>query len=212
MVHTLFFALLIASPIAGLAVENTAITKVVQMLGDMQAKAKQEKNKEQVAFAEFETWCKNEIPQTQKSIAKAAESIDLLNAEIAKLTTQAKVLGEEIAKLQNDVSTFSSEKKAATAQRAKDNAAYTEESTDYGESVDALDRAIIVLNKKTADKPAASAVLLQLSESDKLPAETRSMVAAFAAMGIKGEDFMVTWQRHLRLTRMNSRVVASSRC
>jgi len=191
MVRVLFFALLIASPIAGLAVENAAITKVVQMLGDMQAKAKQEKNKEQVAFAEFETWCKNEIPQTQKSIAKAAESIELLNAEIAKLTTQAKVLGEEIAKLQGDVSTFSSEKKAATAQRAKDNAAYAEESTDYGESVDALDRAILVLNKKTADKPAASAVLLQLSESDKLPAETRSMVAAFAAMGIKGEDFNI---------------------
>merc|ERR1719157_467761 len=135
-------------------------------------------------FAEFDTWCKMEIPQTQKSIAKAAESIDLLNAEIAKLTTEAKVLGQEIGKLQADVATFESEKKAATAQREKDNKAYEEESTDYGESVDALDRAIIVLNKKTADKPAASAVLLQLSESDKLPAETRSMVAAFAAMGV----------------------------
>merc|ERR1719261_2159186 len=74
-----------------------AVQKVIQMLGDMSAKAKDEKNKEQVAFAEFETWCKMEIPQMKKGIAKAAESIDLLNAEIAKLTTEAKVLGEEIA-------------------------------------------------------------------------------------------------------------------
>merc|ERR1719456_2214826 len=104
------------------------VQKVIQMLGDMAAKAKDEKNKEQVAFAEFETWCKMEIPQTQKSIAKAAENIELLNAEIAKLTTEAKVLGEEIAKLQSDVANAESEKKKADEQRAADNKAYVEES------------------------------------------------------------------------------------
>merc|ERR1719387_1004092 len=46
----------------------------------------------------------------------------------------------------------------------------------------------MVLNKKTADKPAASAVLLQLAESDKLPAQAKSMVAAF--IGVMGKDFM----------------------
>merc|ERR1719321_2444555 len=195
MVRTLLLAILVASPIAA-AVEASsdstrsvaAVQKVIQMLGDMAAKAKDEKNKEQVAFAEFQTWCKMEIPQTQKSIAKGAESIELLTSEIAKLTTEAKVLGEEIAKLQSDVATFESEKKAATAQREKDHAAYVEESTDYGESVDALDRAIVVLQKKTADKPAASAVLLQLTESDHLPAQAKSMVAAF--LGVMGKDFM----------------------
>merc|ERR1719387_101880 len=46
----------------------------------------------------------------------------------------------------------------------------------------------MVLNKKTADKPAASAVLLQLAESDRLPAQAKSMVAAF--IGVMGKDFM----------------------
>merc|ERR1719331_3593731 len=99
------------------------------MLQDMSAKAKAEKNQEQVSFAEFQTWCKMEVPQTQKSIAKAAESIELLNADIAKLTTEAKVLGEEIAKLQGDVAGAEAEKKKADAQREKDNKAYVEEST-----------------------------------------------------------------------------------
>jgi len=190
MTSALFLAFLVVSPLAGLAVEesNSGVQKVIQMLGDMSAKVKLEKNEEQVSFAEFETWCKMEIPQTQKSIAKSAESIELLNAEITKLTVEAKVLGEEIGKLQSDVATFESERAGATAQREKDNKAYIEESTDYGESVDAIDRAIIVLNKKTADKPAASAVLLQLSESDRLPAEAKSMVAAF--LGGMGGDFM----------------------
>jgi len=187
----LFLAALILAPVACLSADTesvAAVQKVIQMLQDMSAKAKEEKNKEQVAFAEFETWCKMEIPQTQKSIAKAAESIELLNAEIAKLSTEAKVLGEEITGLQNDVANFESEKKAADSQRKKDNAAYVEESTDYGESVDAIERAITVLMKKTADKPGASAVLLQLVESERLPAQAKSMVAAF--VGMMGKDFL----------------------
>jgi hypothetical protein len=191
MSRALFIALMMVSPVVGLATDAQSVggvQKVIQMLGDMSAKAKEEKNKEQVAMAEFETWCKMEIPQTKKSIAKAAESIELLNAAIAKGTTEAKVLGEEISKLQADVASFESEKKAATAQREKDNKAYIEESTDYGESVDAIERAIVVLNKKTADKPADAAVLLQLTESDRLPAQAKSMVAAF--LGVMGKDFM----------------------
>jgi hypothetical protein len=187
----LFLAALILAPVACLSADTqsvAAVQKVIQMLQDMSAKSKEEKNKEQVAFAEFETWCKMEIPQTQKSIAKAAESIELLNAEIAKLSTEAKVLGEEITGLQNDVANFESEKKAADSQRKKDNAAYVEESTDYGESVDAIERAITVLMKKTADKPGASAVLLQLVESERLPAQAKSMVAAF--VGMMGKDFL----------------------
>merc|ERR1719218_340092 len=186
-----FLALFLVCPMACLAAEvesNAAVQKVIQMLGDMAAKAKAEKNQEQVAFAEFETWCKMEIPQTKKSIAKAAENIELLTAEIAKLTTEAKVLGEEIAKLQSDVAKFESEHKAADAQREKDNKAYVEESTDYGESVDAIERAIQVLMKRTADKPAADAVLLQLAQSDKLPGKAKSMMAAF--LGVLGKDFM----------------------
>merc|ERR1719149_476977 len=193
MPTAIFLVLLVVQPIAGASAEvntesNAAVQKVIQMLGDMSAKAKEEKNKEQVLFAEFETWCKMEIPQTKKSIAKAAETIELLNAEIAKLTVEAKVLGEEIAKLQADVASFESEKAGATAQREKDNKAFIAESTDYGESVDALDRAIVVLGKKTGDKPGASAVLLQLTESDHLPAQAKSMVAAF--LGVMGKDFM----------------------
>jgi uncharacterized protein YoxC len=191
----LTFVLLIASPAAVLSAGANAgatsiagVQKVIQMLEDMGAKCKEEKNKEQIAFAEFETWCKMEIPQTKNSIAKAAESIESLSAEIAKLTTEAKVLGEEIAKLQSDVASFESEKKAATAQREKDHAAYVDESTDYGESVDALERALVVLSKKDYDVAGTSAVLLQLAESDHLPAKARAIVASF--LGVMGKDFM----------------------
>jgi len=190
MPTAIFLVLLVVQPIAGASAEvntesNAAVQKVIQMLGDMSAKAKLEKNQEQVMFAEFDTWCKMEIPQTQKSIAANVETIDLRTASISKLTVEAKVLGQEIGKLQANVAGFNSEHKAAVAQRSADSKAYVEESTDYGESVDAIERAIVTLQKKTADKPA---VLLQLAESSKLPAEAKSMVAAF--MGVMGKDFM----------------------
>jgi len=191
MFRSLLLTLLVVSPLAGLASEaetKGGVQKVLEMLGDMAAKVKLEKNEEQVAFAEFQTWCKMEIPQTKKNIARGAATIESLSASIAKLTAEAKVLGEEIAKLQSNVAAFSDEKKAAEAQREKDNKAYIEESTDYGESVDALDRALIVLNKKTADQPAADAVLLQLASSDRMPEKAKAMMAAF--LGVMGKDFM----------------------
>merc|ERR1719281_690585 len=98
----LFAAMLLVSPAVGLAAATAesldsersvaAVQKVIQMLEDMSAKAKEEKQNEEVAFAEFETWCKMESVQLKDNIKKAGEQIELLKAEITKLTTEAKVL------------------------------------------------------------------------------------------------------------------------
>jgi len=170
-------ALLTAGPVSGLSAEVgtedvsvAAVQKVIQMLGDMSAKCKEEKKNEEIAMAEFGVWCTSEQATLEKNIEQAAEEIELLTASIEKLTVEAKVLGEEIKKLQSDVASYEAEKKAKTIQRAKDHAAFVAEAADYGESLDALDRAIQVLMARSADgvadsKNAASAdtVLLQLA-------------------------------------------------
>jgi len=184
-------ALLVASPLSGLSATTdndassiTAVQKVIQMLSDMAAKAKQEKKDEEVEYAEFTTWCTMEQANLKKNIAKGGENIELLTAEIDKLTNEAKVLGEEIAKLKSDVEGFEAQLAEQKAQREKDHKAFVAESTDYGESLDALDRAINVLMSKSEDKPASSAVLLQLAKGDRLPAQAKAMVAEF--LGIMG--------------------------
>jgi len=173
------FALCLAN--AG-ATSDAAVQKVIQMLGDMSAKAKQEKNAEEVAFAEFATWCTHEKANLQKSIATGAESIELLSSEISKLSVESKTLGEEIASLQQDLTNFEAELKSSREQRAKDNKAFLAESQDYGESVDAIDRAIVVLQKQSHDRPASASALLQLSESSQLPAKAQAMIQAFMGM------------------------------
>merc|ERR1719395_150380 len=151
------------------ATSNAAVQKVIQMLQDMQATAKKEKHEEEVKNADFETFCTQEIADLKGNIKEAEEQIDLLTSEIEKLTSDVGVLGEEIAKLQSDVASFESDVKAQTSQREKEHADYVAESTDYAESIDAIDRAIVVLTKNAADKKQAHVSLMQVSTLTILP-------------------------------------------
>merc|ERR1719321_834120 len=156
------------------ATGSAAIQKVIQMMQDMEATAKKEKHEEEVKFAEFETFCTNEIADLKEEIKAAAEQIELLTSEIEKLTSDVGVLGEEIGKLQSDVAGFEGDVKAQTAQREKEYADYVAESTDYAESIDALDRAIMVITRNAEDKKQASASLLQISEMKNVPERVKA--------------------------------------
>jgi len=96
------------------------------------------------------------------------------------LAADVKTLGGEIAGLQGEITTFEGDKKESSAQREKDHAAFVEEEQDYGESVDALERAIQILQDKDRDIPGAGASLLQIQ--DKLPVQAKSIISAFLGM------------------------------
>merc|ERR1719158_1736711 len=187
--------LFMASPTAFVGVasgqgstSNAAVQKVIQMLQDMQATCKKEKHEEEVKYADFETFCTMETADLKEEIKQAEEQIALLTSEIEKLTSDVGVLGEEIAQLGSDVAGFEGDLKAATAQREKEYADYVAESTDYAESIDALDRAIMVITRNAEDKKQASAALIQVSELSMLPERVRAMVSAFMAVMDSDED------------------------
>jgi predicted nucleic acid-binding Zn-ribbon protein/HAMP domain-containing protein len=152
----------------------------------MSAKGKKEKKDEEVEFAQFAQYCKGGKPMLQKQINKAAETIETLTAEIGKLKADAKTLGGEIGALQSEVTKFEADKKESDAEREKDHAAFLEEEKDYSESVDALERAVVVLQEKDGNIPGAS--LLQLTTSDKLPMQAKSIISAFLGMSV-GDDY-----------------------
>jgi len=179
------------TPVVGLVTgqgSNAAVQKVISMLGDMQATSKKEKQEEAVQFAEFETFCTMETADLAEGIKEAAEQIELLTSEIEKLTSDVSVLGEEIGQLGSDVAGFEGDLKVQTSQREKEHADFVAESTDYAESIDALDRAITVLTKNAADKKQAGAALLQVSEMTMLPERVKAMVSAFMTVMDSNED------------------------
>eukprot|EP00445_Apocalathium_hangoei_P001388 CAMPEP_0203847336 /NCGR_PEP_ID=MMETSP0359-20131031/4954_1 /ASSEMBLY_ACC=CAM_ASM_000338 /TAXON_ID=268821 /ORGANISM="Scrippsiella Hangoei, Strain SHTV-5" /LENGTH=721 /DNA_ID=CAMNT_0050762783 /DNA_START=78 /DNA_END=2243 /DNA_ORIENTATION=- len=159
-----------------------AVQKVIQMLGNMQAKVKEEQNADEVAFAEFKTWCEMESAELKKEIGENGKEIERLSASIGKLASEIKTLGEEIGTLQEELASNEADKTKETEQREKDRAAFLEEEKDYSESVDALDRAIAIMSKENYDRPAASASLLQVSQSSRMPEKAKSIIAAFIGM------------------------------
>merc|ERR1719160_1184355 len=163
-----FVVLMISSPSMVAGVEDTsnaAIQKVIQMLRDMVATAQKEKHEEEVKFAEFSTFCTSETADLKKEIAEAAEQIELLSSEIAKLESDVLGLGKDIAQLSSDVASMDADVKAQTAKREKEHATYLGESQDYSETLDALDRAIMVLSKQDYDRKQAKEALIQLTDN-----------------------------------------------
>jgi len=156
----------------------TPIQKVITMLGEMAAKAKKEKNVEEVEFAKFKTWCEDVISDKTKAIEDGAAKIEQLTAAILKAESDAKVLGEEIAVHTAEVAQYEKDLENATAIRASEKADYDAAHADYTESIDAIQRAIAVLKQRAADIPQS---LLQLRNSNaysQIPAKARAILAS----------------------------------
>merc|ERR1719428_2159953 len=93
-----------------------------------------------------------------------------------------------MSRLGSDVASMEADVKAQTAQREKEHAVYEGESQDYAETLDALDRAIMVLSKQNYDRKQAAAALIQLSGKNELPQRAQAMISAFMAIMDANDD------------------------
>jgi len=170
-------------PARGAGSAVTPVQKVIELLQDMMVKGQKDKHAEEVAYAKFAQFCTDEIASKKKSIAETTELVEVLAADIGMLESDAAKLGDEIAALQADVEKYNADLKSAKEERAKDEAGYKKEIVDCGEAVDAIERAIVVLNKQNYDRKQATAALMQLTKSPRLPEKAKLMVAAFIELG-----------------------------
>jgi len=185
--------MLVAFCVLALAAVTEAISgtqKVIQLLEDMSAKAKQMKQEEEVEFSKFSQFCENKKGSTAKEIATAAELMETLAADIGKLDSDIKELGEQIDGLNSDIATDQSELKEAKKNREKDHASYSAQIQDFSESTSALERAIVVMKKQDVDRKQAAGALLQLSTSATLGDKVQRAVTAFLELN-SGEDSML---------------------
>merc|ERR1719449_142709 len=82
----------------------TPVQKVIQLMEDMVAKGKEEKQAEQVQFSAFKTWCDMTSQQKANAIAEATETIAVLNGDIENYEAEAARLTREIGKLNDQIS------------------------------------------------------------------------------------------------------------
>merc|ERR1740117_264165 len=143
----------------------------------MLEKGKKEKHEEQVQFAAYQQFCGDTSTEKTGAIEDANSKINVLKADIGKAIATVAKLTKEISELEEDVSTWNGDVKAATNVRDSEKADYDKTHADYSESVDALERAIAVLKKRTGDQKQAS--LLQLKSLDLIPQSAKDTIDTF---------------------------------
>jgi len=127
--------------------KNRPVTKVVNLLKDMQKQLEKEGDEDQEIYDKMACWCETNDREKTKSVGAAETKIDRLTTRIEDLTAGSARLTTEIANLKEEVAANQNALDKATALRKKQLAEFNAESKDLLESVSALKSAIIVLSK-----------------------------------------------------------------
>merc|ERR1712190_499456 len=97
-------------------------------------------------------------------------------ADVAQLTEEIKELNDKIATKEDELA-------KATAIRASEKADYMATHADFSESIDAIERALVVLRSREKDVPQS---LLQVANMPQLPASAKAVIQSFVQLGTAG--------------------------
>mmetsp|Transcript_106058 Transcript_106058/g.165572 ORF Transcript_106058/g.165572 Transcript_106058/m.165572 type:complete len:655 (+) Transcript_106058:66-2030(+) len=159
-VATLF---LIAVTNHGEAASVTPVQKVLEMMSEMKAKGEKMMDEEQNTYFRYKEWVGKTSRELGFEIETGKSDIEKYSAAAAKADSDVAQLSDSIAKLESELASTEAEKKEATDMRNEQHAEYVTMSTDYSESVDALERAIQTLEAKNYNVPEAEAFLQKMA-------------------------------------------------
>lgn len=164
----------VVTPVAR-AEEASPIAKVLEMLGDLQAKIIKEGEVGQKEYAEYAEWCEDkskdlhyEIKTGKSQVAELKATIEEESATIEELTTKIEELSSKSATAEADL-------KAATGLREKEAADFSAEEKDLMEVLSALKRAIGILEEEMGKSGAS---MLQFKGSSNVVRALDALVSA----------------------------------
>jgi len=151
-------AILALSSLQG-TVAVTPVEKVLTMMTEMKTKGEAMMGEEAKTYATYKEWVSDTARELGFEIKTANSDIEKLTAQAEKADSEVAKLGASLKQQQADLAATEGEKQDATDIRNSQNAEYKKTSTDYSESVDALERAIQTMQSKNYDVPEAAAFL-----------------------------------------------------
>jgi len=123
------------------------VTKVIQLLKDMQDQLEKEQQDDEETYDRVACWCKVNNKEKSQNIKDAETLITQLTSEIEEHTANSARLATEIENLEGEVAKNAEALKTAQELRDKQEASFTQEEKDLMQSVGALEAAIVVLSK-----------------------------------------------------------------
>jgi len=159
---------------------NTPVSKVVDLLSNMSAKAKSGKKEEEVQYAAYRRWCLDTQQATEQSITDANEKIELLSSAIQKNVATIRNNNLQIEGHNHDINVWKNDIATANKIRDTEHEDFVKLANDYDESIDALGRAIQVLQSQNQDRDQAATLLVQVQ---KIPGIDIKKLNSFLALG-----------------------------
>jgi len=171
----LFALLLLSGSSAALSSTESPISKVVQLLTDLEAKVKNEGQSAQKTYAEFSEWCEDRSKNLDYEIKTGKAEVEDLKAAAEHAATSAEALSAQIDETAASLSSNEADLKAAKAIRDKESADFSAEEKELVEVIGALERAVAVLERESRRGGPA---MVQLQKTSSLTEALRIMVEA----------------------------------
>jgi len=143
----------------------TPVQKVLEMLGEMKTRGDKMMADEKAIYATYKDWVDDRTTDLGFQIIESERTIEEDTAAIEKFNSDAEQLSAGIAELDGDIARMTGEKNDATEVRDTEHAEYVTLEQDYGESVDALERAIQVVSAQQYNRPQAEMLLQRMSKT-----------------------------------------------
>merc|ERR1719172_163422 len=164
------------------AAENP-LSKVIDLMTALEAKITQEGEVEAAAFKEYFEWCDDVSKDTANEIATAKKKKEELEATIQECEADISAATSKIEDLAASIASDESDLKDATLVREKEEAQFRAAEKELMDTVDALGRAIGILEREMAKNPA----LMQVDASN-FQALIQSLSTVIDAAGIMGQS------------------------
>merc|ERR1719321_700269 len=125
--------------------KNRPVTKVINLLKDMQSQLEKEGEEDEEVYDKMVCWCETNDKEKTKAIADAELHITDLTASIEELTGTSARLSQEITTLEEEVAKNTEALDKATALRTKQLAEFNAEEKESLQGIASLKSAVTVL-------------------------------------------------------------------
>merc|ERR1719262_1159638 len=128
--------------------EGSPVSKVFEMLGDLEAKIIKEGEAAQKTYDEFSEWCEERSKNVGFEIKTGKAEVADLKATIEKETATISALGTKVEELSGSIASDEADLAAATKIRNEEAADFAAEEKELVEVIGTLERAISILEKE----------------------------------------------------------------
>merc|ERR1719161_2647628 len=132
---------------ATLRAQVSPVQKVIELLDGLKGKVEAELANEETLMEEYSKWCDSEANAREDAITSAKRTITDLQATMQDASASVSTLTSETEELAAKIRTGDADLAAATAIRDKERAAFEAREKELVDTIDTLERAVIVLKR-----------------------------------------------------------------